>query len=1202
MSSLPDTSPEQTEDQRPPDDPQPADASQRNAILKNLDKTLFVDAGAGSGKTTALVGRVLALVESGIPMKRIAAITFTEKAAAELRDRIRRELDQCRTSSQDDKRAVGMPPVKPHLAAQALRELDSAAVSTLHSFAQRILAEHPTQAGLPPNVEVVDQIGSQIAFGDRWRRFAEKLVENPKAANSLLLLEWQGARLDKLREVAVQLNQNWDLIRRRIDLDAQPVDLRRLDTKAIRAKFSSAHGYLNSCHNFSDGVAQKLAAMTKIAPRLRSRSGAERSAAVSELLAQAKMPVKRGTASTTNWSCGINAVRRSIKQVKEECEAALTPLTQDALEYVVALLADETIKSAEQRKVEGCLEFHDLLVRARMLLRHPRRGIEVRRTLQQRYRRLLLDESQDTDPIQIELAVLIASSDYENSHKEWYEMKLEPGRLFFVGDAKQSIYRFRRADIGNYLRAGDYVAPRPDSKRPDDKRNEARDGERHSLTTNFRSSECIVDWVNDVFGKLIVQDSKRPDSQPPYESQRAWLGNLDAGPGVAVIGAKPLPKEVHADPVSGIRTTEPIKINAEMLREIEAMSVANTVERALQEGWQVRDNHGSNASTRPARAGDIAILIPARISLDALETALDKAAVSYRAETSTLVYGTREVRDLLLAAQAVSDPTDELALVATLRSALYGCGDDDLAHWKLACNGRFSLLSRVQRNLVDLRYGKPGYNHPVAEGIVHLRELHDQRWWLTPAQLLERIIRDRGALESAVATGRPRDVWRRLRFVVDQARAWSDAGGRGLRAFLEWARLQGADNARVTETVLPETDDDSVRILTIHGAKGLEFPITIVSGMSSQMGRRYYGPTVAFPPGEPAAVRVNAQVESEQFEDWRPIDEAMDKDERRRLLYVACTRARDHLVVSLHRKVTDKKTLAVELTGAGATRDAQHLDSEGNDQTQHEPSVDPSSVSGARQRALHEQQLNKREQWMAERDFAIAAASRQAAVSATALARHAAGVDSRAGDPGLDKDERDANRPWQKGRYGTQVGRAVHAALQTVELDTLDDSDDGGDIESVAKAQAMVEGVPKRWKLIEQLARVALATDIAREAASASWCSREMFVAAELEGQLVEGYIDLVYRTDAGLVIIDWKTDAVDNDDDLKEKLTRYRLQGGAYAAALEAATGEKVARMVFVFTSRDRAISAEVPDLRAAMTDATTAASVVAQQEDIAA
>ncbi len=1289
------------------------DQDARATIREELDKTLFVDAGAGSGKTTALVERVLGLVGAGVDMEHIAAVTFTEKAAAELRDRIRLSLERVASPTAESRGDATSSPttlVNPQQAAAALRQIDGAAVGTLHSFAQRILAEHPTEAGLPPRVEVVDEIGSQIEFEERWRDFVQNLLNNPDAGVSLLVLELSKAGLRKLRGLATKLNENWDLAEEHIDLSVAPPDLSVVNTSDVDAALKSALAHLTNCTNSDDGLARKLNDLARHGRGLTSPDSLNQLTAMAAIRDTAGNPIPRGTSSTANWQNKITEVRSSVKEVQAACEEALGPVTKAALDHIVAILATETLAAAEQRRAAGCLEFQDLLVRARRLLRDPDQGPGVRVALRDRYRRLLLDESQDTDPIQVELAALIACGDDQIGNTPWHELTPDPGRLFFVGDAKQSIYRFRRADIATYLKAGRYVEQQPH-------------GQVLELFTNFRSTAPVIRWVNQAFEHLISAEN---DSQPTYVRLASVRRGAPQGPSVALLGAEPVP-----DGSDGSR------VNAEQLRKIEATTVARAIASALDEGWHVNDdNHCDGHGWRPAKPGDIAVLLPSRISLEALEDALDEAGISYRAETSTLVYDTREVRDLLLAAHAVSDPTDELAVVAALRSSLYGCGDDDLAHWKLGCGGRFSLLARPpsdgsrdgstadsshdsgdstdadsdgssDASTADSSHdsgdstdvnsdgssdartadsshdsgdstdansdGSPdgnseastagdfngGEEHPVAAGLGHLRALHEVRWWLSPAQLLERIIADRAVLETAVATGRPRDVWRRLRFVVDQARAWSDAGGVGLRPYLRWARLQAVDTAKVTETVLPETDDDSVRILTIHGAKGLQFPITVVSGMSSRMQPSPRGPSIAFPPGQPAIARLNAQVASEGYDQWQPIDEMMDQHERRRLLYVACTRARDHLVVSLHRTAEgrlSKGTLAAELAQAvtGSTDLSVALEPPAR------PARQVASPIGA--------QLLPREQWLAEREEALAVAHRHLVVSATTLADAATGKEDRrtdqhgrrssepkdvatgkrdeqpdsdpslhcdggdtdeatsravvAGevahsvlrhnedtsstvdatanrvnegdevpggldpDPGLLKDQPDVqSHPWNRGRYGTAVGRAVHGVLQSLDLAT------GSGLEALASAQATAEGVPDRTAAVTELARAALTTDVARQAAvTEHW--RELFVAAPFGDCLLEGYIDLLYRSPEGLVLADWKTDTVAGDHEIETKLAHYRMQGAAYATALEAVTGEQVARMVFVFLDRDGAVEAELPDLRSAVQEVEAAMS----------
>jgi UvrD-like helicase C-terminal domain len=173
---------------------------------------------------------------------------------------------------------------------------------------------------------------------------------------------------------------------------------------------------------------------------------------------------------------------------------------------------------------------------------------------------------------------------------------------------------------------------------------------------------------------------------------------------------------------------------------------------------------------------------------------------------------------------------------------------------------------------------------------------------------LERILRERRFFELGAAERRPRDLWRRLRFVLDQCRAWEEAGGVTLRQYLHWVEGQSAEGSRVIETVLPESDDDAVRILTIHGAKGLEFPIVVLSGLTTEMRAHPRGVEVRFPPTQGWAIKLHKGMSTTDFELTTPLDEQMDHDERLRLLYVATTRARDHLVVSVHRKGGNRNT------------------------------------------------------------------------------------------------------------------------------------------------------------------------------------------------------------------------------------------------------------------------------------------------------
>ncbi len=786
--------------------PTPDDEARR-AVAEDLDRTLFLEAGAGSGKTSCLVTRFVALVESGIAADRIAAITFTEKAAGELLDRIRGELEE------------GARAGSPNCA-QALIVLDRAAIGTLHAFAQRILNEHPVEAGLPPRIQVLDEIASQVAFEARWEAYVDELLEDPAMEQPLRLLLASGADLQHLHDVAAAFDDNWDLVDDRAGW--QPPGVPPLAVDTILSGLEEVLALADHCTAHEDKLlGHLLGRVTEFVQRLADAVDDDTRLA----LLNEKLSCNYGQKG--NWaSIGADVVRGRLATLEADCELLRQAVQEGVLQVLASSLAHFTVRGAHARRRAGELEFHDLLVLARAVLRDPTQGPAVRAALSQRYQRLLLDEFQDTDPIQIELAALIASDDPAASGAHWSQIAIEPGRLFFVGDPKQSIYRFRRADIAMFLKARDELV-----------------GTSEPLTKNFRTGRPIVEWVNHTFGQLIAEV---PESQPAYLPLEPDRPGADAGPPVALVGALH-----HA------------KATAGQLREAEAQDMVAAICTAMNEQWSVGERQDDGTEKwRPPTWSDVAILLPARTSLPFLEQALERAEVPYRAETSSLVYGTREVRDLLVITRAVEDPTDALAVVAALRTPGFACGDDDLFTWRKRHGGSWDHQGPPPE-------GAPA-DHAVALGLAWIGELHRQRLWLSPSQVLERIVRERRLMELAVVERRPRDLWRRLRFVLDQCRAWEEAGGVTLRQYLRWAEGQSAEGSRVVETVLPESDDEAVRILTVHGAKGLEFPIVVLSGLTTEMRAFSRGVEVRFPPTAAWAVKLKKGVSTAEFELTNP--------------------------------------------------------------------------------------------------------------------------------------------------------------------------------------------------------------------------------------------------------------------------------------------------------------------------------------------
>jgi ATP-dependent exoDNAse (exonuclease V) beta subunit len=1094
----------------------------RIRIGSDLGSTLFVEAGAGSGKTTALVDRLVALVATGeAELRSIAAITFTDKAADELRDRARREIER--------RAGEYRGAVEGERCRVALDQLDGAAIGTLHSFARRLLSEFPLEAGLPPRVEVLDEVSSAVASEQRWAAFQDELLADPDLARPLLLLFACGVKPEALRSLAAAFEDNWDLVEERApDHCPAPRPVRELLEPVLTA---GREVCAEPCRAPTDKLADRL---VEIGEYLDQLSAISDELELLEALAPGARPQRPSFAvgnvgEKRAWTEILNLKKR-VRDLEASLGTIRSEVAQASARKVATVLRRFTLEAAAERRASGELQFHDLLVLARALLRRP----DVRRRAHERYQRLLLDEFQDTDPIQIELAVRIAAADPQCERAgtaPWDEVEVAPGHLFVVGDPKQSIYRFRRADISIFLGAA---------------RRFGAGGGRVELMANFRTVAPIIAWVNSTFGALMSEAATvalPAPSQPDYIPLVPTRTAAEHGPAVSVLGREPHPTGTGADE----------------LRAAEAAEVAATVARAVSEGWQVHDSQGG---WRPARLGDITVLVPSRTSLPFLEDALDKAGTAFRAEASSLVYASRPVRDLLMVLRAVDDPTNRLTTVSALRTPLLACGDDDLFRFRAERGGHLSYLA-------DQPASVPA-DDPVRAGLGHLRLLYDQHHWLAPSELLDRIARDRRAFELGFGEGRPRDVWRRLRFVIDQARAWHDAVGGNLRQYLAWVGRQTAEGARVAEAVLPESDDDAVRVMTVHAAKGLEFPITVLSGMSTAP-RAWPAPAqVVFPPGGGVGYNFGHDVATEEYRAWVPIDEQMSLHERARLLYVACTRAQDHLVVSLHRKQRKNEPEPAKRTNAELLVDGMGdvLAGLADGSASGGSAAVPPAVAGP------PPALPPFAVWEAELAAALASASLPRAVAATALTDEGTSDVEAEPDPGLDKRPRDLDLPpWLKGRYGTSVGRAVHGVLQTVDLAT------GAGLEAAVAAQCEAEAVQERTEIVQQLVVSALGSPSVREAARCPhW--REVYVCTPVGGRLLEGYIDLLYRGNDGLVVVDHKTASTSDAAALDSRVAAYRNQGASYALAVAGATGEPVVRVTFLFLTSAGAFERHMADL----------------------
>ncbi|MFI7484079.1 UvrD-helicase domain-containing protein [Kocuria sp. M1R5S2] len=1101
------------------------DEPARETIRHELGHSVFVEAGAGSGKTREMVQRVVALVDGGTPITAVVAITFTEKAAGELRERVRTALA---TGHDDD--AVRSR------RGTALHDLDIAPIGTIHSFAARIIRENPLEARVPPGIETLDEIESSLAFEDRWQQIVGSLFGKPEHSAAMEVLFSCDMTMGNLRDTARAMDENWDRLPRNVAgtaAEADPAPWREL----VAAR-EELHGARRGCTDPEDGMFTRTAALLEWAGALEDRREQGTRAFHGHL---GNLPAKgKARGKKANWTNDIADVKALDERIRELAGELAAAHVRPALDLVLAVMAAVLHEAADERRRQGRLEFHDLLVLARDLLVGEEHA-EVRQRLHDRYACLMIDEFQDTDPIQAEIALRLASS-VSCGPDRWKELPVEGGRLFMVGDPKQSIYRFRRADIETYLGFQERAAADSSSSVA-------------SLRTNFRSVGPVLEWVNQVFGTLIEEEHGR---QPAYV------------PLVPDPARPPLP-EGFGHPVSVIGLTLPGaedggRLKAAEVHEREARHVAHTVLTALGRtggpAWRHQDGR-DDAQTRPVTEEDIAILLPTRTSLEVLEKALDEAGIVYRAEASSLVYGAAEVRELMLILQALANPADSGRLVLALRTSILGCGDDELAAWRLG-GGWWNYRADAPEGLEDTR---------VARTMLALRNLSGALSRSGVADLMECILEQFLVLEAATDSPRHRETWRRLRFVVDQARAWGTATHGSLRDYLRWAETQTAEGARVKEAVVPETDAKAVRITTVHAAKGLEYPVVILAGTGStpRSGTHH----VLFAEDGTMEVSLKTGLTTAGHEELKKREKDMLAAERLRLLYVACTRAQSHLVVSMY-TVSENG----ESSHAAQLRKAHVAGT---------PELPFEAVESSRRRAEAVPEERSWDEVLAEWTAVSGRWSELSRIegsrSVTRVAHatppppanengHAvpspSSVEPPTGDddapaapqlPSLAESERlvPLESPPSESRgallHGSEFGTALHRLMELCDLA------DRESLDRHAPVVAELHGLPDTEALLA-CARFAWDSPPVRAAAAAEHWKELPVATIDEDGAVLEGVVDLLYREAGGdYVVVDYKTDMALSE--LSQEAYRHQLS--LYAGQLEGITGGRVRELVLV-------------------------------------
>jgi ATP-dependent helicase/nuclease subunit A len=464
-----------------------SDALARQRLREELESTFFVEAGAGTGKTTALVTRIVALVASGrlAEMERLAAITFTEAAAGELRARIRRDLEREARDAADE--AVRTR------CRRAAVEVDLATIQTIHSFAATLLRTFPIEAGLPPGFEVLDQIQSDLAFEERFRAWLHDEIPSDRPEDrarremvrrALLL----GLTFRDLRDLAHALQEQADLLTPTTtwprEVPPDPVEIANAWGRAVLG----LRDFLpHARQGEADVLVRQIRRVELAATRLADARDAD--AALAALQGFPKPQTNQGNQNDWNADASgtkpVRAIKETLRQAWDAIADALAQHRRVVLADLLAYARDFTLAYAAERRRQGQATFHDLLTWARDLLRDDP-GVRAR--AQRRFARIFVDEFQDTDPLQAEIVWFLVGDPDDAPAENWWEVRPVPGKLFVVGDPKQSIYRFRRADVGIYSRI---LATVPSDQCV-------------VLSRNFRSLPPILAWVNFHFARRMV--------------------------------------------------------------------------------------------------------------------------------------------------------------------------------------------------------------------------------------------------------------------------------------------------------------------------------------------------------------------------------------------------------------------------------------------------------------------------------------------------------------------------------------------------------------------------------------------------------------------------------------------------------------------------------------------------------------------------
>lgn len=1129
------------------------DAGARATIREDLGATLVVEAAAGTGKTTEMIARIIGVIRTGATtLERIVAVTFTEKAAGEMKLRLRTELERARTIASGTER---------DRFEAALAELEVARVGSIHSFCADLLRERPIEARVDPLFEVAAEDESERLFQQAFDVWFQACLAAPG----------EGVRRILRRDEPTDLlrSAGWNLVARR-DFDGawrrDPFD-REASIDQVIHELAAIGDLAMKADRPSEPLADLLASISRWIAELGRRElvrGRDHDGLEAELARIAKWWQWKYPGRTKMYGPGL--LRADVVARRDAVRADLDNLLEAAGADLAACLHEELrplVREYERLKARtGQLDFLDLLARTRDLLREDRR---VREQMQQRFTHFFIDEFQDTDPLQVEILMLLCADDPGASDPRM--VRVRPGKLFVVGDPKQAIYRFRRADIALYEAVKQRLL--------------GQGAQLVHLTTSFRSVESIQSAVNAAFGPVMRGDGQA--DYVPLEKRRSDI------PGQPAVIALPVPEPYGKNK----------KVTNYAIDTSYPDAVAAFVEHlTTQSGWKVSDRD-SASGLAAVGARHVCLMFRRLQSFGSDLTRPYVRALEARGIRHVLIGGRsfherEEIEAMHNALAAIEWPDDELSVYATLRGPLFAFHDEDLVAFQHT-HGRLRPLQWLKLERPDNVPHASEAMRDVAVALSVLATLHVGRNRRPIADTIASLLSTTRAHAGLAVWPAGEQALANVIRVLDLARRFESGGATSFRAFVDRLATD-AVRGKHPDAPVVEAGTDGVRIMTVHAAKGLEFPVVILCDPTAPLGSERPSRYIDADHRvwlEPLAGCVPVELREHAEEITR-----RDREEIERLAYVAATRARDLLVVPVvgdeersswlealapvvHPEVSERRipklasgcplfgndsvvTRPNELAplASDCVAPGQHTPRVGTHAViwwdPHVLDLDRAMAGGLRQRQILQADASgetaaeserAHAEWQERRSRALAngAAPTLVVRSATEAAKtpSAGGAFVAIEDTGINRTGRPS---------GKRFGSLVHAVLAAVDL-----ASDPAAIRGVAMNQARLLGASSSEIDAAILAVVAALKHPllvrAADAEARGKLRREVPIVLRAGSALVEGIVDLAFTdpdgNSASWTVIDFKTDA-----EFDRSRAVYEAQVRLYAAAIATATG----------------------------------------------